>query len=246
MTVYLDDGDVVLHHGDCRDVMPTLPEVDAVVVDPPYGVTSLGWDVAVRDWLDLVPLAPTGSVWIFGSMRSLLEMGVPTGWKLAEDVVWEKHNGSGAAKDRFRRVHEHAIRLYRGRWEDVYSHPPVTYDATKMTVRRKGRPPHWGEIGASTYRSEDGGPRLMRSVLHVRSCHGHAVHPTQKPLGVLRPLIESACPPGGLVLDPFAGSGSTLVAARECGRRAIGIEVDETYAALLAPRLQQLSLLGAV
>jgi len=240
--VYLDDGDVVLHLGDCRNILPTLDPVDAVVVDPPYGVTALAWDAPVRDWLDLLPLKPSGSVWLFGSMRSLMALDIPAGWTMAEDVVWEKHNGSNGTKDRFRRVHEHAIRLYRGRWADVYSAPPVTNDARRKTIRRKERAPHWGEIAESTYTSEDGGPRIMRSVIPVRSCHGHAVHPTQKPTGILRPLIESACPPGGTVLDPFAGSGSTLVAARECGRRAVGIEIDPGYAAAAAHRLRQLAL----
>ncbi len=239
---WLDEGDLRLYLGSCIDVMPFLDPVDAVVTDPPYGVTSLGWDVPVRDWIDLLPLKPSGSVWIFGSMRSLMALDVPPGWTMAEDIVWEKHNGSGATADRFRRVHEHAVRLYRGRWSDVYSVPPTTPDARRRTVRRKERPPHWGEIAGSTYASEDGGPRLMRSVIQVRSMHGTAIHPTQKPTGILRPLIEEACPPDGVVLDPFAGSGSTLVAARECGRRGVGIEIDPEYASLLSGRLKQLTL----
>jgi site-specific DNA-methyltransferase (adenine-specific) len=66
-----------------------------------------------------------------------------------------------------------------------------------------------------------------------------AVHPTEKPVGVLRPLIEYACPPGGLVLDPFAGSGSTAAAARMAGRRTVLIEADERYCEVIARRLAQ-------
>lgn len=64
-------------------------------------------------------------------------------------------------------------------------------------------------------------------------------HPTQKPLWLMRKLIERHTAPGDLILDPFAGSGTTLVAAKFLGRRAVGIEADETYAAAAARRLRQ-------
>lgn len=67
---------------------------------------------------------------------------------------------------------------------------------------------------------------------------GNRLHPTQKPIGVLTPLIESFCAPGGLVLDPFAGSGSTCVAARSIGRHYIGIEMDPAYHTAAARRLE--------
>jgi site-specific DNA-methyltransferase (adenine-specific) len=73
--------------------------------------------------------------------------------------------------------------------------------------------------------------------------HGdHSTRAREKPLGILDPLIRYACPPGGLVLDPFAGSGSTLDAARQCGRRAIGVEANERYAEAAARRLSNLTL----
>ena len=57
----------------------------------------------------------------------------------------------------------------------------------------------------------------MRSVFHVPSCHGTAVHPTQKPLGVIWPLVEYSVPEGGVVVDPFCGAGSTLASGSGCG-----------------------------
>jgi len=236
-----DDGKIVLYHGDCREILPLLGPVDVIVTDPPYGDTSLDWDRTVGGWLDLVD-AP--QVWCFGSMRFWLEHGheFREHWTYGQEIVWAKHNGSSFHADRFKRVHELAVHWYRGSWSSIRHEPPLTFDATPRTVRRKRRPPHTGHIEASTYMSEDGGPRLMRSVIQCRSEHGRAQHPTQKPLGVLRPLIQYSCPLAGVVLDPFAGSGSTLLAARDLSRRAIGIEVDEGYCERALERLAQTTL----
>jgi site-specific DNA-methyltransferase (adenine-specific) len=69
---------------------------------------------------------------------------------------------------------------------------------------------------------------------------GNKLHPTQKPVGSLKPLIEAFCPAGGLVLDPFAGSASTLVAAKETGRQFLGIEIDRRHWATAQRRLKTL------
>ena len=66
---------------------------------------------------------------------------------------------------------------------------------------------------------------------------GNKLHPTQKPLSVLLPLVETFSRPGGLVLDPFAGSGSTLMAAKLLGRRYLGVELDPKYQRIAASRL---------
>jgi site-specific DNA-methyltransferase (adenine-specific) len=66
---------------------------------------------------------------------------------------------------------------------------------------------------------------------------GNRLHPTQKPVGVLTPIVESFCTRGGLVLDPFAGSGSTCVAAQLTGRRFLGIEIDPACQAVAERRL---------
>lgn len=68
---------------------------------------------------------------------------------------------------------------------------------------------------------------------------GNAYHPTQKPLAVLKPLIETFSAPGDIVLDPFAGSGSTLLAAKQLGRSYIGVERDAAYHAIARKRLAQ-------
>ena len=65
------------------------------------------------------------------------------------------------------------------------------------------------------------------------------VHPTEKPVGLLSNLISSVTKPGDLILDPFAGSGSTLVAAKKTGRRFIGVELDDEYFAIAQRRIEE-------
>lgn len=243
---YYEDDLVTLYHGDMRDVLPELGDVDACVTDPPYGETSLAWDRWPDGWPALVA-ERARSLWCFGSMRMFLDRRDDfAGWRLSQDVVWEKHNGSGFHADRFRRVHENVLHWYRGDWASIHHHVPVTMDATARQVRRKERPTHTGDIGGSTYVSHDGGPRLRTTVIRARSMHGRAIHPTEKPAAVLALLIEYAVPDAGLVLDPFAGSGSTLLTARHLGRRAVGIEANEEYCERAAGRLAVPDLFGGV
>lgn len=232
--------------GDCIEHMRGLPanSVDCVVTDPPYQQTSLKWDRWVAGWMDEVDrvLKPSGSVWVFGSLRMFMDRRDEfDGWKMAQDVVWEKHNGSSFHTDRFRRVHEQAVQFYRGKWGDVFKAPQMTMDDRPKVVRRKERPPHMGAIEGSTYVSQDGGPRLQRSVIFARSEHGRAVHPTQKPVEIVEPLVLSSCPLGGTVLDPFGGSGTTAGVAVKHGRRAILCELNPEYAALVPARVEKIA-----
>jgi site-specific DNA-methyltransferase (adenine-specific) len=224
---------VLLLTGDCREVMRDRGPFNMIIADPPYGDTSLGWDKIVSGWAEVAisRLKPTGSMWVFGSMRCFMETAPSfraAGWKLGQEIIWEKHNGSGFQADRFKRVHEIAVQFYRNDtpWAQVYNDVQKTDDATARTVRRKKRPPHMGHIEAGHYESEDGGPRVMRSVIYMRSCHGEAIHPTEKPVGLLEILIRTSCPHGGLVGDFFAGSGAAGEACAQSSRDYVGVELD--------------------
>jgi site-specific DNA-methyltransferase (adenine-specific) len=240
MRPYYQEDDQIIYHGDAREVLPLL-KVDSIVTDPPYGETSLDWDRQVRGWMTSAACA-SNSLWCFGSLQMFMDLaclGELGEWQRSQEIVWEKHNGSSFHADRFKRVHELAVHFYRGPWADIYKLPVTTQDATARAVRRKTRPTHTGHIEASSYLSHDGGPRLMRSVIYARSCHGYAVHPTQKPLGIIEPLLEYSVPTGGVVCDPFCGSGTTLVAAKARGLKGIGIDIDERWCEVAAKRLAQ-------
>lgn len=239
-TPYYEDERAQLWHGDFRDILPTLNiQPDLVVTDPPYGETSLEWDRWPDGWPSLIP---GRSMWCFGSMRMFLDRRDEfAGWKLSQDVVWEKHRRSGLATDRFARIHEHALHWYRGEWSTIYHETPKVphFGPIVATARRAAiEPGTRGAYGGSVW--EDDGTRWQTTVIRVRSSHRvGAINETEKPRGILEPLIEYGCPPGGLVLDVFAGSCSTLVAARATGRRAIGIELREKQCEKAARRLDQ-------
>lgn len=161
-------------------------------------------------------------------------------------VIWRKPQGTGLAADRFRRVHESAVHWYRGEWRRVHHETPRIPHAgpdSRHGHHGANQLAHLNEVSAKAW--VDDGMRLAPSVIDARNMHRRgAIHPTEKPVPVLRPLIAYACPPGGLVVAPFAGSGSDLEAARDLGCRAIGVEVDEEMCELAARRMSQVTLFG--
>lgn len=214
--------------GDCRELMPRFGPFDMVLADPPYEDTDLAWDEWCEGWeaVALACLRPSGSMWVFGSLRSLIRFGIPRGFRLAQDIVWEKHNGTGFAKDRFRRVHEQAVQFYRADapWGGVFNdvqRVPRTGPDKSGALRRQ--PPHTGRIADSRYL--DDGSRIARSVQRFPSVRG-GPHKTAKPVELLELLIRTSCPPGGIVGDFFAGSGAGFEAARRTGRQYVGADLE--------------------
>jgi len=136
--------------GDCREVMAKMPEasIDCCITDPPYGDTNLSWDSKQDGWL--APLArvlkPNAGVWIFGSLRfiaPMFEQLLQLGFNYSQDIVWEKQNGTGFLNDRFRRVHEHAVLFYRGKWSEIYKRPQTTLNMKARVVKKQSTPHHW-------------------------------------------------------------------------------------------------------
>lgn len=257
MQPYYSDESTALYLGDMREVLPELGlHADLVLADPPYEETAHTWDRWPVGWLETAANTAR-SMWCFGGLRMFMRCApefTSAGWHLSHDIagkddidtIWEKHNASGPNRDRFRRIHEQAGHFYQGAWRDMH------HEAQRLTTGVIHRAPvkqgakHIDQRGAYSEGAwTDDGTRLMTSVIKARSMHRNGgIHPCEKPVGLLEPMIRYACPPGGLVVDPFAGSGSTLDAARQCGRRAVGIEADERYLEAAARRLQQTTLIA--
>jgi site-specific DNA-methyltransferase (adenine-specific) len=192
-------------HGDCVKVMAGLPDacVDFVLTDPPY---VCGY----RDRQGRTVANDNRSDWLEPAFRKIYRLMKPDtlcvsfyGWTALESFL-----GAWSAAG-FRRVgHIVFCKDYASRTGMVRAMHESAF------VLAKGCPPM---------------PRSAPNDVSGWRYTGNRLHPTQKPVEVLTPLIEAYCPSGGLVLDPFAGSGSILVAAQSCARFFIGVELDQAY-----------------
>jgi site-specific DNA-methyltransferase (adenine-specific) len=111
----------------------------------------------------------------------------------------------------------------------------IPYDAETKKARSRSIfvGSKWLELGYN--------PKDLWSVSRLHREHRErADHPTQKPLEIIERMIKASCPPGGTVLDPFMGSGTTAVAARRCGRNFVGFELNPEYCELIERRLADL------
>lgn len=244
---YYADDTVTLYLGDCREILPQLDVTpDSCVTDPPYGETAATWDVWPDGWIKAVGggLPASASLWCFGSARMFLtHVGDFAGWRYAQEQLWIKPNGSGpGSRDRLLRVHEWAYHWYRGRWGDLHHEweRQPSDQPNKGYVRKASRAAAHQRAGRETAWQDDG-TRQRRSahIVEARSVRFAKRHQDEKPVAVVVDLVRECTPPGGLVLDPFAGSGTTGSAARLIGRRALLIEADEQHCEQAALRLQQ-------
>lgn len=199
--------------GDCLAVLPTLPDqsVDFVLTDPPYLVNyqDRSGRCIANDNNDRW-LAP--AFWqIYRVLRQDAFCVSFYGWNHVDRFfnAWRAAGFHAVGHIVFAKRYPSSARFLRYQHESAY-------------LLAKGRP----ALPAQP----------LPDVLPWKYT-GNRLHPTQKPVACLATLIETFCPSGGLVLDPFTGSGSTCVAARQTGRRFIGIELDAQYYAAATTRL---------
>jgi site-specific DNA-methyltransferase (adenine-specific) len=249
-----------LYVGDCIETLNGLPEesVDLIFADPPYNLSNGGtsvhagkrvsvdkgdWDKSSGPkedfefhlaWIDACRrvLKKDGTIWISGTYHSIFACGYALqllDYRILNDVAWFKPNAAPNLGCRmFTASHETLI------WASKSKKSRHTFNYKEM---REGDFP-------SDFLKKPG--KQMRSVWSVttpaKSEKVFGKHPTQKPLTLLERVILSSSNPGDLVLDPFAGSATTGIAALKHGRQFIGIDSNEDYLKTLAlPRLEQIS-----
>ena len=222
MVEKVEIGDAILHHGDCLEILPTLPKVDAVVTDPPYGInTKSDGTGKINPWADLCNAAfwycewlklcrsllekphgtGQGPLWTFLNWRSLVtfqKASCDIAWPIESLLVWNKDwIGPGGAKG------------LRPSYELV-----ALFISGDFAIENRGLPDiqTW-KVGS----------------------HKPNGHPAEKPIEGKRWLVSHS--PRGVVLDPFMGSGTTGVACANLGRKFIGIEIERKYFDIACERI---------
>jgi len=209
-------------HGDCLEVMAEMPDgcVDAVVTDPPYDEkTHRGARYGFRATSSEIPFAPLESVNVVVSPM----LRVSRGWVIAFCSLEMYGDYKRAAGDKYVRA---------GFWRRPNGVPQFSGD-------RPGQP---GEGIAICHvggkKKWNGGGRHGFWTANIQQ--SDRVHPTEKPVGLMMELVADFTNQNDIILDPFCGSGTTCVAAKQLGRRYIGIEIDEGYYDIARDRLLQL------
>ncbi|MBL8697032.1 MAG: site-specific DNA-methyltransferase [Alphaproteobacteria bacterium] len=239
--------------GDCVSLMKSLPaaSIDAIFADPPYNLQLRGalhrpdnskvdavddaWDQIgdfaaydgfTRAWLGEARrlLKPDGAIWVIGSYHNVFRLGAmlqDLGFWILNDVIWRKANPMPNFRGRrFTNAHETMIWAAR----EQKSRYTFNYDSLKA-------------LNDDVQMRSDWFIPLCTGGERIKDDTGRKAHPTQKPEALLHRVIVGATKPGDVILDPFFGSGTTGAVAKRLGRRFIGLERDETYAAVARRRI---------
>jgi len=258
---YFTAGDVTIYHGDANKLLAELSfKAHACITDPPYLITDLAFDRALdMAWVKLLQqrVQDNGYLVSFGTqgLQYHIHRG---GWAYRFEGVWLKSVPI---------IHFHNTKMPNTQSEPyiVYAHPAHTVSGlTWNPVTMQGEPykkiqrlaqPLRAENSqidrlspttwtADGYEIDNDGWRYVSNVIYGPNKSSmrwdeRTLHPTQKPLRVLRVLIRWLTNPGDLIVDPFGGSGSTAVAALLEKRRCISIELDEQWCETGAARIEK-------
>lgn len=220
MKPYYEDESVTIYNADCRDVLPTLDKVDLVLTDPPYGKVNrpdsglrvLDKGVADIETIPVEELAPLVLNVAKGSVYT---------WVGTEQVSeWRRFMVDAGMSTRL------CI------WEKTNPSPMngqhIWLSSIKACV--------FGKRPQATFNA------FCESPVWREPTAGETEHPTEKPRVLFKKLILTSSDQGDTILDPFMGSGTTLRAAKDLNRKAIGIEIEERYCEIAANRMAQLAM----
>ena len=248
MTPYYEDASVRLFHGDCREILPLLEPVDHVLCDPPYAA-----EVYIR---------ATGNNTKKGSRtpdrlykgESMAQLATLAIGEMDEALMQVVARWAGENVRRWFLVFSDAESIHL--WRTALREPeneaiekgPLRYVRTGVWTKSNSMPQMTGDRPAVGFEpctiAHAHGPMRwngggQRAVWHYPTCGGdeRPDHPCPKPLALMEQLVANFTDEGDLILDPFGGSGTTLVAAKKLGRKAIGIELSEQYCEVTARRL---------
>lgn len=220
---YFSDGTASLHLGDCREILPALPPAGILATDPPYAsaaaTATTGW--AKQKW---------GGSWGDMSLVTLMAEATLDAANLTaeHEVYWFADNLSYAA----------LVPVFFRRYPVVQS---IVWDRDMLGMGAYYRKQTEFILYCRTRNAPEFASKTARDLLRIKPAYSEREHPAQKPVRLMAELLSNSGP--GVVLDPYAGSGTTLVAARMLGRPAIGVEIEERHCETAARRLSQAILL---
>ena len=227
-----------LMKGDCLERMKEIPDgsVDMVMTDPPYGTTACKWDSVINldlMWKELKRIIkPNGAIVLTGSQpfTTVLVSSNITGF--AHSWVWNKRFAANFVQAKRQPLKDHEDVLVFSKTGKQPSYYPIKVERDKPI--RKGK--NENESGAiplvanETYKNKEYTHKLPTSTtlnFSIRTLSSEKLHPTQKPIELMEYLIKTYTQEGETVLDFTMGSGSTIKAAHNLGRKAIGIEMGK-------------------
>lgn len=242
---YYQDNSVTIYHGDCLDVMPGIADksVDMVLADPPYGTTACKWDSIIPlepMWEQLKRIIkPNGAIAMTASQPFTTTLIASNIKIFRYALVWKKTRKTGFQMARLRPMKEHEDIIVFYSKQPTYNQNLVRLKKPVMSWRKNGK-------GGSLLNPVDTHKGRMQEwtgfntdIIEIASVHNVGVHPTQKPVALMEHLINIYTNKGEMVLDFAAGSGTTGRAAKNLGRKAVLIEIEEQYCEVAANRMRQ-------
>ena len=261
-------GDHRLMCGDSTDLETVKrlmggAKADLILTDPPYGTTRLYWDKApdlnkMFEVFDSIREPNTAEL-IFGTQPFVTDLINARRKEFRYEIIWKKHSPTGFfnAKKRPMRIHENIVVFYAKQpsYNPIKS---IKEDAIGIGRKRKNsnfmrtNGGHVGKVGkekAESYYYEEDGTRYPCDIIECSNWNGALFgkrdnvvpHPTQKPIGLIALLIEYYSDRENIVFDAFGGSGTTLIAAEQLGRKCFMMELDPHYCDVILARWEKMT-----